>query len=293
MAQLPGTTFGDVLTAAADAAIAAYGRAKAGVPAEELAREVGIGGDGTPTSRLDEIVDAAVIEAASRFGVNILSEEAGWVDHGSAVTLVVDPVDGTANALAGVPLCTFSGAVVVDGRPVAALTRWLDTGRDWACSADGHGLAPAGAAGGTVWRSTGRASLDGAAISLLRPQRSNWAAWQVIAQRSARVRILSCSTFEAVLACTGCIDAFADAGGDVHRYVDLVAAQVYADAAGAVVADGFARPIDFSTDLTRRWSGIVAATAERVRGNVCRACHGLAGRPAGAGQLDRLAGLRA
>jgi myo-inositol-1(or 4)-monophosphatase len=255
MTAVPAAQFGTVLAAAADAAATAFGRARAAEPADELRREVGIGGDGTPTSRLDEIVDAAVIEAAGPFGVNILSEEAGWVDRGSAVTLVVDPVDGTANALAGVPLCTFSGAIVVDGRPVEALTRWLDTGRDWACRAD--------AGSHTVqWQTTGRTALDGAAISLLRPQRANWAAWQVIAQRAARLRILSCSTLEGILACTGSIDAFADAGADVHRYVDLVAAQVYAQAAGAVVADAFGRPIEFTTDLTRRWSGIVAATAE-------------------------------
>jgi myo-inositol-1(or 4)-monophosphatase len=262
VAEVSGTGFAEMLTAAADAAAAAFGRARASVPAHELANEVGIGGDGTPTSRLDEIVDAAVLEAARRFGVNVLSEEAGWIDRGSAVTLVVDPVDGTANALAGVPLCTFSGAIVVDGRPVEALTRWLDTGRDWACSAGGRRPSRAPDAEAVHWHTTGRTTLDGSAISLLRPQRANWAAWQVIAQRSARLRILSCSTLEAILACTGSIDAFADAGGDVHRYVDLVAAQVYAEAAGAVVTDAFARPIEFSTDLSKRWSGIVAATAE-------------------------------
>jgi myo-inositol-1(or 4)-monophosphatase len=276
MTRVPATQFGQVLAATADAAAAAFGRARADVPADELRREVGIGGDGTPTSRLDEIVDAAVIEAAEPFGVNILSEEAGWIDRGSAVTLVVDPVDGTANALAGVPLCTFSGAIVVDGRPVEALTRWLDTGRDWACRTDaGMGAEDAVQPEDTVhpedtahpantvqWRTTGRTVLDGAAISLLRPQQANWAAWQVIAQRAARLRILSCSTLEGILACTGSIDAFADPGADVHRYVDLVAAQVYAQAAGAVVADAFGRPIEFTTDLTRRWSGIVAATAE-------------------------------
>jgi myo-inositol-1(or 4)-monophosphatase len=254
MTDAAATEFGKVLAATADAAAAAFHRARASVPEDELQREIGIGGDGTPTSRLDELVDAAVIEAAAPYGVNILSEEAGWIDNGSAVTLVVDPVDGTANALAGVPLCTFSGAIVADGRPVEALTRWLDTGQDWACNSDAS--RPAWA------RTTGRGKLDGAAVSLLRPQHANWEAWQLIARRSARIRILSCSTLEAILVCSGSSDAFADAGGDRHRYVDLVAALVYAEAAGAVVTDAFARPIEFSTDLSRRWSGIVAATPE-------------------------------
>jgi myo-inositol-1(or 4)-monophosphatase len=270
----PGNGHSDVLAATAAAAAAAFAEARASLPAQELSREVGIGGDGTPTSRLDEIVDAAVLAAARPFGVNILSEEAGWVDHGSAVTLVVDPVDGTANALAGVPLCTFSGAIVVDGTPVEALTRWLDTGRDWACR---RGQADAGG-----WRTTGRTTLDGAAVSLLRPKPTTWPAWQQVAERSERVRILSCSTLEAILACTGAIDAFADAGGDVHRYVDLAAALVYADAAGAVVADAFGRPVDFGTDLTRRWSGIVAATPElaaELQAVISAASAGAASRP--------------
>ncbi len=248
------TTYDKVLAATADAAANAFHQAQASVPPDELEQEIGIGGDGTPTSRLDELVDTAVIEAAAPYGVNILSEEAGWIDNGSHLTLVVDPVDGTANALAGVPLCTFSGAIVEDGRPVQALTRWLATGQDWACTIN---------ASRPSWaRTTRRTKLDGAAISLLRPQHANWAAWQQIAQRSARIRILSCSTLEAIMACTGATDAFADAGGDRHRYVDLVAAIVYAQAAGAVVADAFGRNIDFSTDLSRRWSGIVAATPE-------------------------------
>ena len=242
-----------ILRAGADAASASFAAAFADESRSELARIIGIGGDGTPTSRLDERVDGAVLEAVAPFGVNVLSEEAGWVDRGSALTLVVDPVDGTANALAGVPICTFSAAVVVDGRPVAALTRWLDTGRDW--------WAEAGQGAGGQWRTTGRPGLAGAAVSLLRPQDASRESWNRVAAQAARVRILSCSTFEAVLVCTGATDAFADAGADVHRYVDLVAAQLYAELAGGVVVDAFGRAVEFDTDLTRRWSGIVAATA--------------------------------
>jgi myo-inositol-1(or 4)-monophosphatase len=243
-----------MLESVADAAADAFDDARRRHDSTYLATEIGLGGDGTPTSRLDEIVDHAVLAAAAPFGVNILSEEAGWVDHGSAYTLAVDPVDGTANALAGVPICTFSAAVVVDGIPTAALTRWLDVDRDYSVIR--------GEAAGPAWRTTGRTILKGAAISLLRPQRANREAWWAITEAAARIRILSCSTFESILVCQGATDAFVDAGGDVHRYVDLVAAQVYADAAGAVVGDIRGRSVEFDIDLTRRWSGVVAATAE-------------------------------
>jgi myo-inositol-1(or 4)-monophosphatase len=243
-----------LLKTVADAASSAFAEARAHHDHAFLAEEIGIGGDGTPTSRLDEIVDQAVARALDPFDANILSEEAGWVDRGSALTFVVDPVDGTANALAGVPLCTFSAAVVIDATPIAALTRWLDVGRDY--------TVVRGEPVDASWRTTGRTTLDGAAISLLRPQRANRETWWAITERAARIRILSCSTLEGLLVCQGATDAFVDAGGDVHRYVDLVASQVYAEAAGAVVGDLHGRSVEFDVDLTRRWSGIVAATPE-------------------------------
>ncbi|GLY65020.1 hypothetical protein [Amycolatopsis taiwanensis] len=49
------------------------------------------------------------------------------VDNGSAITLVGDPVDGTANAVAEVPLAAFAGVVAIDCKAVESLTTWLDT----------------------------------------------------------------------------------------------------------------------------------------------------------------------
>jgi myo-inositol-1(or 4)-monophosphatase len=253
MSAAPSTA-SRLLYTAADAADRALADARHRCSQAELAADVGLGGDGTPTSRLDEIVDQAVLAAVDPFGVNILSEEVGWVDRGSPVTLAVDPIDGTANALAGVPLFTFSAAVILDGEPTAALTRWLDTGKDWFVET-GEPVDP-------TWRSSGRTALAGAAVSLLRPQKADRNVWWAITEQAARIRILSCSTLEGVLVCRGATDAFVDAGGDVHRYVDLVAAQLYARAAGAVLGDVKGRPFEFDTDLTRRWSGVVAATPD-------------------------------
>lgn len=142
----------------------------------------------------------------------------------------------------------------MDGVPTAALTRWFDGGRD-SMVERGRPVDPAR-------RRTGRTALPGAAVSLLRPQRADHHAWWALAETAAGVRILSCSTFEGLLVCQGATDAFVDAGGDVHRYVDLVATQIFAEAAGAVVGDIRGRPVEFDVDLTRRWSGVVAATPD-------------------------------
>ncbi len=80
-----------------------------GDPSEILGR----GADGAPSSRLDRVAEAAVLERLDKEGarVNVLSEEAGFVDRGGDALLVLDPVDGTHNALRGVPAFSVSLAL--------------------------------------------------------------------------------------------------------------------------------------------------------------------------------------
>lgn len=44
--------------------------------------------------------------------------------------------------------------------------------------------------------------------------------------------------------------------------MDLAAATVIVGAAAGVVVDAYRRPIQLDLDLTRRWSGVVAASEE-------------------------------
>ena len=240
------------LADAARAASAAYGLIRRSHGRAALAEEVAMGADGTPTMRVDAVVEDAIAESAQRNGVNLLSEEAGFLDHGSALTLVVDPVDGSANAASGVPLSCFAGALVRDAVPSEALTVWLDTGRTWWARA-GHP---------TPYRTSGRTSLDGATVSMLRPKRHNRDAWLRVLDRGGRLRVLGTTCLEAVLVAEGSVDVFADAGSDTLRIVDLAAALVTVPAAGGAVIDARGRALEFDPDLTRRWSGIAAATPQ-------------------------------
>ncbi|MDT0444775.1 inositol monophosphatase family protein [Streptomyces johnsoniae] len=246
------------LTAAADAARAAYTDARARHDRATLAETVEQGADGTPTMRIDRLVEDAVLRALEPHRVNVLSEESGWVDRGSEISLVIDPLDGSANGAAGVPLTAFAGTVAVAGEFTESYTSWLDTGRGWWA----HREAP------TAYRTSGRRELAGAALSMLRPHTAKpgpAAAWWAAASRAARVRVLSTTCLEAALVAEGATDAFADACSDTHRLVDLAAATVLVGRAGGVVLDVRGRPVEFTTDLTRRWSGVVAATEELGR----------------------------
>lgn len=244
----------ETLYRAAEAARTAYLEARVNHSREVLAEPIGMGADGTPTMRIDELVEGAILRALDNSPVNLLSEESGWVDRGAPTTLVMDPLDGSANAAAGVPLTAFAAAICIDGEFTESLTMWLDTGRAWWAHRD----VP------SQFRTSGRRELTGAAVSLLRPHpgKPSVGAWWAVVEKASRVRILSTSCLEAALVAEGATDAFADAATDTHRLVDLAAAVVLVDRAGGVVRDAGGRPLTFSPDLTRRWSGVVAATSD-------------------------------
>lgn len=240
-----------VLRAACTAAAEAMQRGRRAWDRDQLLEPVADGADGTPTSRLDQLVEEAILHAVAPFRVNVLSEECGLLDSGSALTLVMDPVDGTGNAAAGLPLATFTAALVIDGQHHEALTHWFATGQSWHASRYG---------GGTGLRSSGRRRLDGAFVSMIRPK-ADAAAFLTLARRADRARVLGSSSLEAAWVASGVLDAFADAGSDTHRSVDLAAALVLVPAAGGAVIDAFGRSLAFDTDITARYSGVVAATA--------------------------------
>jgi fructose-1,6-bisphosphatase/inositol monophosphatase family enzyme len=84
-----------------------------GQEGEDLSTEMGMGADGTPTQKIDRIAEEAIIETLEEHGnpLNVLSEEADFIDNGAEQTLVIDPIDGTYNALAGIPFFSVSLAV--------------------------------------------------------------------------------------------------------------------------------------------------------------------------------------
>jgi len=87
---------------------------------------------GTPTQAIDRIAEEAVLRylAYNDSDLNVLSEEAGFVDRGGKRTLVLDPIDGSYNAVRGIPLYTTSMAVGVDRLATVShgIVRHLATG---------------------------------------------------------------------------------------------------------------------------------------------------------------------
>ena len=95
----------------------------------------------------DEIAEAAIGERLARAfpGAVLIGEEAAARDphlirrlEGAPLAIVIDPIDGTANFAAGVPLFGSMAAIVVDGE-VAAAAIHDPLGGDTAIAARGEG----------------------------------------------------------------------------------------------------------------------------------------------------------
>jgi histidinol-phosphatase len=95
--------------------------------------------DRTPVTDADQSVERSIrsgIEAA-RPADSILGEEYGTQGSGSR-QWIIDPIDGTANFLRGVPIWGTLIALAIDGMPVVGVVSAPALGRRW-WGATGHG----------------------------------------------------------------------------------------------------------------------------------------------------------
>ncbi len=79
----------------------------------EFKKTIDIGADGTPTKFIDKMAEEIAIKTIkkSKIKVNLLSEEAGFLDFNGEYVFVLDPIDGTRNACRGIPFFSVSLAI--------------------------------------------------------------------------------------------------------------------------------------------------------------------------------------
>jgi histidinol-phosphatase len=123
--------------------------------------------DRTPVTEADLAVERAIREAlaAERPGDAILGEEFG-TEGSSTRQWIVDPIDGTANYLRGVPVWGTLIALAVDGAPVVGVVSSPALGRRWwAAQGGGAWTTDAPGAQPRSIRVSGVADLEHASVS--------------------------------------------------------------------------------------------------------------------------------
>ncbi|MCI4324119.1 MAG: hypothetical protein L3K03_08965 [Thermoplasmata archaeon] len=213
------------------------------------------GASGAQTEELDRLVENEVVSALETEGVdwNLVSEEIGRVERGGALTLVVDPVDGSHNALRRLPFATIS--LALGARDLAGVQAGMI-----------HDLSR----GTTYWAELGGGAFrDGERIrtrpwvpkqevlflNLGRHATPRTVGW---ASAGRRVRSLGCASLEIAMVAQGGADVYSfenDVEERNLRVTDIAAAYRILGEAGGGLANARFESIDrFPLSLDQRTS---------------------------------------
>lgn len=224
---------------------------------------VAMGASGMPTEELDRLAEGEILRSLDAEGVDwdLLSEEIGHVKRGGDRTLVVDPIDGSHNALRNLPFFTVS--LALGRRDLAGidvgLIRDLHHGTTWwamrgqGAFRDGRPIRtrPWDSKTEMVFVNLGRNASDGSVR---------------LAGKARRVRSLGSASQELLMVAQGSADGFLfenRAEASNLRATDIAAAyRIVLEAGGGVTDAGGGSLETFPLHLERRTSVFAWGDAE-------------------------------
>ena len=205
---------------------------------------VAMGADGSPTEELDRIAEGQVLSVLEEEGVDwdVLSEEIGLVRRGGGKLLVVDPIDGSHNALRNMPFATVSLAL---GRgTVGGIEKGVV--RDLT-----SGLTYWASQGGGAYRDGRRIRTRGwelrSELFFVNLGRHSTASAVALAQHGRRIRSLGCASLEIAMVAQGAADAYFfenDTRPRNLRVTDIAAAYRILLEAGGGMTDATGRSVE-------------------------------------------------
>lgn len=269
-----------------------------GAEFRRLAEVVGMGADGEHTKGIDQAAELAALafldQATPR--MNVLSEEVGYIDRGSALTAIVDPIDSTINAtslpvfdepdrqdlteratqvevnqhLFGYPYFAFSIGIFEDGKPLAGCVRNLPTAEIFTV-VRGEPVE----LDGVPVKGSGLKTVDRSRIGFVRPETPTAlrAIEPLLVGTRTRVRIAGCSALDLALVASGVLDGVINPNrispaGYGEKIVDYAGAWPMLLQSGGVLSHNDGSPIPTSLDLSTRTPILAAATPELHAGLV-------------------------
>ena len=250
----------EVLVAMADAVMDAVRNIPRDV---DLGEEICMGADGTPTSQVDKIAENTVLMyiESHKIPFNVLSEEIGFVDNGAKDTLILDPIDGTRNAVLGIPYYTVSLAVTdSDLNGVhTALLRNLVTGDEYRAE-KGKGATYNGRKV-HVKRSYDSKDLT---MNIYLGKSSDPFAYE-LAKRVKASRSMGCASLDMAIIALGRADGFLMQSENYKhsiRIVDIAASTLILREAGGEVYDLNGGIFNMPLDLDNRANFLAVSTRE-------------------------------
>jgi fructose-1,6-bisphosphatase/inositol monophosphatase family enzyme len=200
----------------------------------------GLAGTRAGQYKCDLAADAAVLDVLRSAPVGVLSEESGLTDGDRDVIVVVDPIDGSTNAAAGLPWFATSLCAVDGDGPLAAVVVNQGTGtrfratRGGGATVDGHATRPLQ----TVELKDAFVGLSGLPDTHL--------GWR-------QYRTLGAAALDICAVAAGVLDAFIDCTRvPAHGPWDYLGALLICSEAGAVVTDRYGEDLVVLDHAARR-----------------------------------------
>ncbi|MDV0444232.1 bifunctional fructose-bisphosphatase/inositol-phosphate phosphatase [Methanorbis rubei] len=219
--------------------------------------ELCIGADNTPTERIDQIAEDIVFTyfREKKICCSLLSEEAGMVDIGGESGIAyLDPVDGTFNAVAGIPFYALSIALSDGEKMIAGYVMNLSNGeRFTAIRGEGAYLN-----GEPIQVST-ETMLDHSAMSVY-AKKFDMTRMMELGHKIRRWRLLGASALELCYVACGRLDGFVDMRNTL-RVTDAAAGILICQEAGGRVSLPDGSPVVFADNVV---SGTCLVATNRV-----------------------------
>jgi len=226
----------------------------------KLAKTIDIGADGTPTKYIDKIAEDVAIKTIKKteLPVNLLSEEAGFINNDGEYLFVLDPVDGTRNATRGIPFFSVSLAI---GKNLLSDVEYGIVknvyNNDEFIAEKKHGsflnkklvVIPDIPAPERLYDITFVKKYDPLSLSLVSIH---------------PIRSFGCASLEMCMVATGAIDAYI-VGTEYMRVTDIAASVLFVRQAGGIVTDRYGEKLEMPLNLDIRRSIIAAGNHQFVK----------------------------
>jgi myo-inositol-1(or 4)-monophosphatase len=244
------------------------GRAEAG-------KVVKMGADGTPTKLIDIVAEEKVVEVLeyAERPVTLISEEIGRFKIGngpSEAVFVVDPLDGTRNALKKIPAYGISIAVadplgisksVTDPDKLTISDVEIGFVKNFATGDIYNAQKGKGAyLNGNKIRPSQKTDVSGSSIGAY-IYRAEMSKIDKLCKTVRSMRILGSVAIELCYVADGTYDAFLDVRGNL-RIVDIAAAKLIVEESNGVVTDENCKPLENGLNVIDRTS--IVASCNKV-----------------------------
>jgi fructose-1,6-bisphosphatase/inositol monophosphatase family enzyme len=229
----------------------AVSKASLAAPMEGRGTVLGMGADGTDTKAIDKLAEDVALKALREAGVkpHIVSEEIGALRGEEPWTVVMDPLDGTTNAVNNLPIYCISlglGQGTTDSL-VYGIVKNIPTG-DVYEAIKGQGAT----LNGKPLKVRKLVAKDKPTLSVVLGKKADDFAL-TLAGTWANIRSFGCAALETSFVAAGALDAYYHGYGSL-RVTDIAAGLLILREAGGEAYDGTLKRLTMDLSLEKRTS---------------------------------------